>query len=71
MKLYSKSFKQIYMDWIYIKSLRNIKLQRISRYYEKSCVIRLPPPYPIRPIVKHQFAVIGGFHQHPNSSSSM
>jgi hypothetical protein len=36
-----------------------------------ACIVCGPPPYPIRPAGKNRFEVIGGFHQHPNSSSSM
>ena len=70
-KLYSKSFKQMYIDWIYMKCWRNTQLQTVFEWGRTACVICTPPIYPIRPTGKNRFEIIGGFHQHPNSSSSM
>ena len=72
-KLYSKSYKHIYIDWIREKCLRNEKLRGIMNddWYETACVMISPPSYPIRPTGKHAFEPIRGFHQHPNSSSAM
>ncbi|CAF1310715.1 unnamed protein product [Rotaria sp. Silwood1] len=72
-KIYSKSFKQIYLDWIYMKCLRNAKLRAMSDWFHSACDMILLPSYSchIRPTDNQQFEAIGGFHQHPNSSSSM
>jgi hypothetical protein len=61
----------MYMNWIHMKCLRNIQLRRERDWYTTACIRCSPPTYPIRPTSKHRFEVIGGFHQHPNSSSSM
>jgi hypothetical protein len=61
----------MYMDWIYIKCSRNTQLQRMYEWGRTGCIVCLPPPYPTRPTGKHRFEVIGGFHEHPNTSSSM
>ena len=71
-KLHSKSFKQIYMDWMHEKYLRNIQLhKRLAKWYRTACSRPPPPSYPIRSTRQHQFESIGGFSQHPNSSSDM
>jgi hypothetical protein len=59
------------MDWIYLKCLRNATLQKMDNAYRTFCMIYELATYPVRPTGEHLFEVIGGFHQHPNSSSSM
>ncbi|CAF1009309.1 unnamed protein product [Rotaria sordida] len=76
-KLHSKSFKQIYMDWMYEKYLRNIELEAVEALYRErsshyACGLRCgPPQYPTRPAGKHHFVPIGDFKQHPNESETM
>ncbi|CAF1377810.1 unnamed protein product [Adineta ricciae] len=72
-KLYSKSYKQIYIEWIHEKSIRNQKLNqiRMERMHRTACIICLPPSYPQRPAGKHHFQSIGSFKQHPNSTRNM
>ncbi|CAF2519229.1 unnamed protein product [Rotaria sp. Silwood2] len=74
-KLYSKSFKQTYMDWMYEKYLRNKELKRkllnMQSFGRLACVRCLPPKYPVRPIVEHPLESVGGFSRHPNSSKDM
>lgn len=76
-KLHSKSFKEIYMDWIYEKYLRNIELEQVEADYrvrssQIACGMRCgPPQYPMRPESKHQFVSMAGFTQHPNESQEM
>ncbi|CAF0885329.1 unnamed protein product [Rotaria sordida] len=72
-RLYSKSFKQIYMDWMYEKYLRNTQLQKMGRWTRTGCANHgtIPPLYPLRPMSKHQFETISGFLQHPNLSSDI
>jgi len=65
------------MDWMYEKYLRNIELEEVEAEYCKrssftACGMRCRPPrYPVRPEGKHDFALIGGFKQHPNESQNM
>ncbi|CAF3414387.1 unnamed protein product, partial [Rotaria sp. Silwood2] len=69
-KLYSKSFKQIYMKWIHEKSSRNIHLRDISdSFMHRTACVKGPLPY-YRPRYsnKHTFESIGGFENHPNAS---
>ncbi|CAF1156312.1 unnamed protein product [Rotaria sordida] len=70
-KLYSKPFKQIYMEWIHEKCLRNAKLRNQLGWHTTACIRCLPPLYPIRSTTNSQFEPIGGFDKHPNSSSNM
>ncbi|CAF3529452.1 unnamed protein product [Rotaria sp. Silwood1] len=70
-KLYSKSFKQIYMDWMHGKCLHNKHLRRMGLSIRTACVRISPPVFPTRPTGKYNFESIGGFTQHPNSSSTM
>ncbi|CAF4804971.1 unnamed protein product [Rotaria socialis] len=74
-KLYSKSFKQTYMDWMYEKYLRSEELKRNlanRKYFGRlGCVMCSPPSYPVRPIAAHPLESVGGFSQHPNSSADM
>ncbi|CAF0951485.1 unnamed protein product [Adineta steineri] len=76
-KLYSKSFKKIYMDWIYEKYLRNIEIEKVEGYYHKygyptCCMSHFRPPvHPVRSSGEHDFVSIGGFKQHPNKSQNM
>ncbi|UJR10791.1 hypothetical protein I4U23_014978 [Adineta vaga] len=76
-KIQSKSFKEIYMDWMYEKYLRNIELEEVEAHYfiessHVACGMRCgPPQYPIRQNGIHDFAAIGEFKQHPNESSDM
>ncbi|CAF3859124.1 unnamed protein product [Rotaria sordida] len=70
-KLYSKPFKQIYMEWIHEKCLRNVKLRYQLGWHTTACIRCLPPLYPIRLTTNSQFEPIGGFDKHPNSSSNM
>jgi hypothetical protein len=53
------------------KCLRNILLKTANRFSRTGCVMCLPPMYPVRPTGEHRFESIGGFDQHPNSSSDM
>ncbi|CAF0853889.1 unnamed protein product [Adineta steineri] len=76
-KLHSKSYKEIYIDWMYEKYLRNIELEEVEAHYHEyssnfACGEPCEPPrYPIRPEGQHRFASIGGFKQHPNESQDM
>ncbi|CAF1067084.1 unnamed protein product [Adineta ricciae] len=76
-KVQSKTFKEVYMDWMHEKYLRNIELEEVeAEYMERSayvaCGMRCgPPEYPIRPDGKHDFGAVGGFKEHPNQSSTM
>ncbi|CAF3935032.1 unnamed protein product, partial [Adineta steineri] len=76
-KLHSKSYKEIYIDWMYEKYLRNIELEEVEAHYHETsmhvaCGMRSrPPQYPVRPEGKHRFESIGGFKQHPNESQDM
>ncbi|CAF1416648.1 unnamed protein product [Rotaria sp. Silwood1] len=76
-KLHSKSSKQIYMDWMYEKYLRNIELEEVEALYrERSSYVACgmpcgPPQYPMRPAGKHHFVPIGDFKQHPNESETI
>ncbi|CAF4127672.1 unnamed protein product [Rotaria sp. Silwood2] len=76
-ELHLKPLKQIYMDWMYEKYLRNIELEAVEALYREqsshvACGIRYPPPqYPIRPAGKHHIVHIGDFKQHPNESETM
>ncbi|CAF4871893.1 unnamed protein product [Rotaria socialis] len=55
-KLHSKSYKQIYMDWMYEKYLRNYELQIMkTKYMEEMAhtapgLRRLSPLYPVRSV---------------------
>ncbi|CAF1181428.1 unnamed protein product [Rotaria magnacalcarata] len=76
-KLHSKSFKQIYMEWMYEKYLRNAELEEVEVMYRErssrvACGMRCgPPQYPLRPAGKHHFVPIGDFRQHPNESEKI
>ncbi|CAF4064257.1 unnamed protein product [Rotaria sordida] len=83
-KLYSKSFKQTYMDWMYEKYLRNEELKRklanTAPFGRLACLISYCPQYlvrpvvvehPLRPVVEHPLETINGFSRHPNSSKDM
>jgi hypothetical protein len=73
MKLHSKSYKQIYIEWIHEKSLRNKKLLDLEKHYmhRLACIMCRIPLYPLRPASKYKFQSIGGFDQHPNSMQEM
>jgi len=78
MKLPYKSYKQVYIEWMHEKSLRNRKLLKAQRHYgfRTACVICPPSSstlrtYPIRSRNENQFEIIGGFHQHPNSKQDL
>ena len=58
------------MDWIYLKCLRNAQVQTRDSSYATFCMIIELVIYPIRPNGERHFEVVGGFHQHPNSSES-
>ena len=76
-QVHSKSFKQIYIEWIYEKYLRNIELEKVEALFHEqnsyfACGMRHGPPlYPIRPAGKHHFVPVGGFKEHPNESETM
>ncbi|CAF3929083.1 unnamed protein product [Adineta steineri] len=72
-KIYSKSCKQIYMDWMHEKFLRDIELQHIlCQFISRTACIRCKPPsYPVRPSKEQRFESIAGFTEHPNSSADM
>ncbi|CAF3182946.1 unnamed protein product [Rotaria socialis] len=74
-KLYSKSFKQTYMDWMYEKYLRNKELKRnladMRHFSQLACVIRPSQSYLARLMATHPIDPARGFSQHPNSSSYM
>lgn len=76
-KPHSTSYKQIYMNWMHEKYLRNQELDTVEKMYMKSmsrvaCGMRCGPPrYPVRPASKGCFTIIGGFKQHPNESEDM
>ncbi len=73
MKLYSKSYKQIYMEWMHEKIIRNKKLLELEAYYmdRTGCIICSPPAYPLRAAKEYRFTSIGGFDKHPNSTREM
>jgi hypothetical protein len=78
MKLPYKSYKQVYIEWMHEKSLRNRKLLKVQRHYmfRTACVIDPTPSYtlrtyPIRSRNESQFEIIGGFDQHPNSKQDL
>ena len=74
MKLLSKSYKQMYMEWIQGKVFRQEQLMSNwskYRWNRTPCVISFPPRYPARPTGSHQFEPIGGFQQHPNSTQNL
>ena len=73
MKLHSKSYRQIYIEWTHEKSLQNKKLLGLRRFHTNraACIIRPPRAYPLRPASKYRFKSIGGFDQHPNSTQDM
>ncbi|CAF1035005.1 unnamed protein product [Rotaria sordida] len=76
-KLYSKSYKQIYIDWTYGKYLRNKELERLLKKYRSmniSCACRMkysPSRDFVQPIIDESFCPIFGFDQHPNSSADI
>ncbi len=80
-KLHSKSYRQIYIEWMHEKSLRNKKLLELllndwSRTARVICPPLLsfnqcPSTHPKRSESKYHFQRIGGFHQHPNSTQNM
>jgi hypothetical protein len=70
-KLHSKSYKQIYIEWIHGKSLRNKELQRSYHRFACSLVFISSPSYPTRLKRNYQFESIGGFNQHPNSTQEL
>ncbi|CAF1421944.1 unnamed protein product [Rotaria sp. Silwood1] len=59
-KLYSKPFKQIYMEWIHEKCLRNAEFRYQPRWYTTACIRCLPPLYPLRSAANSQFEPVGG-----------
>lgn len=73
MKLHSKSYKQIYMEWMQDKTIKNQKLKgfQIFRCYRTACRIRPPPVYPARPADQYQFQFVGVFNRHPNSTQEL
>jgi hypothetical protein len=77
-KLRSKSFKEIYMNWIYEKYLRNQQLKELEHEYKTTrrrtaCKLfmqfRLEPP--VRSTDQIRSSSVSGFNQHPNSSQEM
>jgi RNA polymerase subunit RPABC4/transcription elongation factor Spt4 len=74
-KLHSKSYKDIYMEWMQEKSLRNKQLLEAQRGYIRKLACRRcgtpRPSYPLRPATQQQFTSIGGFSQHPNTREEM
>lgn len=81
-RLISKAFKQIYMDWIYEKYLRD-RSTRNSTFFKswcrgftsiRGCCFDRPwylSDYPIRPIHESQVSAMVGFNHHPDSSQDM
>ena len=73
----SKSFKEVYMEWMYEKYLRNAEMNEVEARYRIECAyvacgLRYPPPsYPVRPSTQVQFQPIGGFTVHPNTSGDV
>jgi len=59
------------MDWMYSKYLRNIEVQNMSKWSRLACIGYVPTKYPVRSLGNQSFQPIGGFTQHPNSSSDM
>ncbi|CAF3763973.1 unnamed protein product [Rotaria sp. Silwood1] len=74
-KLNSKSYKQIYIDWIFEKYLRNEELERLKKKYRNlktSCGLKYSPSrYLVRSKSNDSFYPIFRFDQHPNSSLDM
>ncbi|CAF1569205.1 unnamed protein product [Rotaria sordida] len=59
------------MDWMHGKCLHNKRLRRIALSF-RTTYVRIPHPVcPTRPTGKYNFESIGGFTQHPNSSSTI
>lgn len=73
MKLLSKSYKQMCIEWMHEKSLRNAELAHFQRPGFVRGIRRLcpPPPYPCRPAAQYQFETTDEFHQHPNSTQEL
>jgi len=73
MKLPYKSYKQVYIEWMHEKSLRNNILTQFKRNHwgRTACILCPPPSYPKRPESKYRFQSIGGFQQHPNSTQDL
>jgi hypothetical protein len=78
-EIQSKSFKEIYMDWVYGKYLRSQELQKVNDRYKKtkkhipclSNICRCSSEYFLRPKDKVRVLSIPGFVEHPNSSLDM
>ncbi|CAF1466581.1 unnamed protein product [Adineta steineri] len=76
-KLHSKSYKEIYIDWMYEKYLRNIELEEVKANLRKersniSCGMHWNRcDYFVRPEDKHPFESIGGIRKHPHESKDM
>ncbi|CAF4835582.1 unnamed protein product [Rotaria sp. Silwood1] len=74
-KLNSKSYKQIYIDWIFEKYLRNQELKRLERKYltmNICCGLKYSPSrYLVGSKSNESFSPIFGFNEHPNSSLNM
>lgn len=76
-KALSKSYKQIYMDWMHEKYMRNAELEEVEDSYIRymssvACGMRMPPPrYPLREASIPDFQTVTGFLNHPNSSKDM
>ncbi|CAF3913285.1 unnamed protein product [Rotaria sordida] len=72
-KLYSKSYKQIYIEWIHIKKIQyeDFTFSNCSSMRRNAYGFELHPSFPIRSEGKHNFVCIHGFDQHPNSTQEM
>ncbi|CAF4646506.1 unnamed protein product, partial [Rotaria sp. Silwood2] len=74
-KLNSKSYKQIYIDWIFEKYLQNQELKRLERKYRTmnvGCGLKYSlSRYLVGSKSNESFSPIFGFNQHPNSSLNM
>lgn len=74
-KINSKSSKQVYIDWIFGKYLRNQRLKILERKYRSmdiGCGLKYSPScHLIRSIDDASISPTFGFNQHPNSSSDM
>jgi hypothetical protein len=64
-KLHSKSYKQIYMEWIHDKSLCNQRLkEKVTWTRRHKCRFVLPRPSSLRSTDQYDFQSIGGFTHH-------
>lgn len=73
MKLLSKSYKQMYIEWKHGKKFNDSMLcfARSMHWSINKYTVYYSPSLPMRPVSKQVFHPIEGFHQHPNSASSL